>query len=253
MIKKNILSKICPVVLAAGKGTRIREVNKNKTKVMLTLGARPMCSYILERLKKIGFTKPFIVIGHKSEQIKNYFNNSCNYILQTKRLGTGHAAKVILKNINNNYQSLMIFMGDDSAFYTEETLNKFILDFLKNKAVISFMVTTSNDKTVGRVVQDEKGNIVKVIEKEELIPEYYQKYKLVNTAGYLFDISWIRKNINKLEKHIPKGEYYLPDLIKIAIEQNEKVIGFKIPKNEWFGINTPEQYNLANKIFLTKK
>jgi len=249
---KNELKDIFVCVFAAGKGTRIREVSNNKPKLMLLINDKPMCSYIIERLIDIGFQKPNILVGYKAEEIEKYFGKKCAYITQKKRLGTGHAAKTVLKNIPNNYKHLLVLQGDDSAFYKENTLNKFIHDYLNNNPVNSFMVTESNDLTVGRVQEDSNGNIVKVVEKEEMLPEDYKKYKLINAAGYLFNINWMRKNISKLKKHMPKGEYYLPDLIKMAILEKKKVIGFKIPNNEWFGVNTPEQLKQANRLKLNE-
>lgn len=247
-------SEITTGVFASGKGTRIRAITKNKLpKSMVLLAGKPLLYYTVKTLNDLGFDRPNLLVGYKKEIIKKYFKNKCNYIVQKKYLGTGNAAKIILQNIENKYKYLLIFQGDDSAFYKKETINKFMSDFLTKKPVISFMVTKSDDETIGRVATDKYGKIIKVIEKENITPEDLKKYKLVNTAGYLFDIAWMRKNILKLKKHFPKGEYYLPDLIKMAIVQKKEVIGYEIPTLEWYGINTPEQLQKANDLKNRKK
>lgn len=240
------MKDVAVAILAAGKGTRIREVDPNKPKVMLELGGRPICSYIVNTLNGMRIN-PYLLIGYMGEQLQSYFGKKCNYIWQRRRLGTGHAAKLVLNGIDKNYKKVMILQGDDSAFYTKETLTDFVNKFRESGSVCAFMTVKSNDKSVGRVIRDGNGRIVDIIEKENLKPEHL-KFDEINAGGYIFDVSWAKKNITKLKKHMPKGEYYLPDLIKIALEKREKVLGYLLPEGEWFGINTPEQLEDARKI-----
>ncbi len=243
-------TNVCIGILASGKGTRFREVVGDTTsKCMVDLGGKPMLSYIVETLDLIGFEKPTIVVGYKQKQIRDFFCDRVQYVVQSKRMGTGHAGKILLNSVNDkNIKFLMIFQGDDSAFYTTKVIRNFINDFLEKKAVLSFMTVELDDPSgYGRVIRDKNKNVVEIIEKENLKPEHYQ-YREINAAGYLFDIAWMRKNIKKLKKHMPKGEYYLPDLIKLAISQKKKVIGYKIPQSNWVGVNTPEEYERACKM-----
>lgn len=241
-------------IFASGKGTRFREVVKNKcSKCMVDLGGKPMLSYIVETLDLTGFEKPTIVVGYKQKQIRDFFCDRVQYVVQSKRMGTGHAGKILLKSVKDkNIKYLMIFQGDDSAFYTQKIIRDFIDDFLDKKPVLSFMTVELDDPSgYGRVIRDKKGKITEIVEKENLKAEH-NKFNEINAAGYLFDITWMKKNIKKLKKHMPKGEYYLPDLIKLAISQKEKVIGYRIPQSNWVGVNTPEEYKRACEIMIHK-
>lgn len=241
-------------ILASGKGTRFREIiGKHTSKCMVDLDGRPMLGYIVEELKNMGFCKPTIIVGYLQNTIRNYFKDSVKYVEQNKRMGTGHAAKILLSSVrDNNVKYLMIFQGDDSAFYTEEIIKKFIDNFIKEKAVLSFMTVRLKDPSgYGRVIRDDKGEVIEIVEKENLKPEH-EKFDEINAAGYIFDIDWMRHNIEKLKKHMPKGEYYLPDLIKIAIVQKKKVIGHKIPSSNWVGVNTPKEYKRACHLMKLK-
>lgn len=211
-------------IFASGKGTRFREITKGKVpKCMVLLDGNPMISYVVNNLKTLGFDKPILVIGFLQDIVKEYFKDDVDYVQQNKCLGTGHAAKILLSSIKDkNIKYLLIFQGDDSAFYTKKVIKNFIDDFLRKKAVLSFMTVELRDPSgYGRVIRDEKSEVVEIIEKENLKKEH-EKFHEINAAGYIFNIAWMRKNMKKLKKHMPKGEYYLPDLIKLAISQKKK-------------------------------
>jgi bifunctional UDP-N-acetylglucosamine pyrophosphorylase/glucosamine-1-phosphate N-acetyltransferase len=237
-------------IFASGKGTRFREITKGKIpKCMVLLDKKPMVSYIVENLGCLGFKKPILLVGFLQDVVRGYFKDRVSYVVQGKCLGTGHAGKILLDSVKDkNIKYLMIFQGDDSAFYTTKVIRNFINDFLEKKAVLSFMTVELDDPSgYGRVIRNKKGEITEIIEKENLKKEHC-KFREINAAGYIFDIDWMRENIKKLTKHMPKGEYYLPDLIKIAIAQGEKVTGYKIPESNWVGVNTKEEYVRACKL-----
>ena len=297
-------SKIYPVILAGGLGTRMAGGRPSPIpKPLIKLSGKPMVSYILEtlrnieteKLRNIKIGKPILVIGPKLDLFKKEFGDNCQYVIQKEALGTAHAAKLAIDYITNsnigfrdgkqikmskipkskhklsgrfeylnlkndlglrasdsefkNKNLVLILQGDDSAFYQSDTLEKFIINHCKEKAILSFLTTKLNDpKEFGRVIRNQKGEVVDIVEKENLSVEQ-KKIKEINCGGYLMDLAWAEENIKKIRKHYKKGkEYPLPDIIKIGLQQGRRVIAFPIDSSEWFGINSPEQLKEAEKL-----
>lgn len=248
-------------------------------KVLVPLGGKPMISYIIKTLKHLNtralkqkansqkptavICKPILVVGYKGNLIQKEFGDACEYVWQRKRLGTGHAAKLAISHLQlaisyelkaNSQQPIaksdlvLILQGDDSAFYKPKTLLKFIENHIKNKAVLSFLTTRIfGVKDLGRIVRNERHEVIAVVEKENLTLEQ-EKIDEINCGGYLANYDWLSKNIKYIKKHLKKGkEYPLPDVIKIALEQKKKVIAYSIPSFEWIGINSPDQLAKAER------
>ena len=245
------------VILAAGKGTRMNEGRPSPIpKVLIPLHGKPMVSYILEILKNLRLTtyglrltigKPILVIGYKGKMIQERFGDSCDYVWQRQRLGTGHAARLaidyITKNCchpeaklkdlerffanaqNDNKNLVFILQGDDSAFYKPETLNKIIKNHIKEKVVLTFVTTRLPDvKDLGRVVRDKNKNVVGIVEKENMTPEI-AKINEINCGAYLFNLDWGVSAIKKITRHLKGGkEYPLPDIIKIALSHKPEAL-----------------------------
>lgn len=247
---------IYPIILAAGKGTRMNQGRPSPIpKALYPLKDKPMVSYILKTLSQIGASQPILVVGYKGEEVEKEFGKSCRYVYQRKRLGTGHAAKLAIDFIRINssilsapISDLLILQGDDSAFYKPETLKKFIKNHQKNKAILSFLTTIiPRVQDFGRIIRNESGEVADILEKDELNGEQ-EKIEEVNCGGYLVDFNWLKINIKKLKKTYKGKEYPLPDIIKIALSQGKKVIAYKIDRSEWMGINSLEQLYEAEKV-----
>jgi bifunctional UDP-N-acetylglucosamine pyrophosphorylase/glucosamine-1-phosphate N-acetyltransferase len=246
-------SNIQPIILAAGKGTRMNQGRPSLIpKALYPLRGKPMVAYILKTLAKIGLKKPILVVGYKGELVEKEFGKNCDYVYQRKRLGTGHAARLAINFVSVSQRSpsalvgdVLILQGDDSAFYQPETLKKFILNHEKNQAILSFLATIiPKVKDFGRVIRNNQNEVVDILEKDELNKEQ-EKIEEVNCGGYLVDFNWLKTNIKKLKKTYKGKEYPLPDIIKIALSQGRKVIAYKIDRSQWIGINSPDQLQQA--------
>jgi len=320
--------KVYPVILAAGKGTRMNNGNPSPIpKVLFALGGKPIVSYILNTLSHLSFgirssslekslvighsaqklktkdqtnidqlqtknqgpnglrvSKPLLVVGYKAAEVKKEFGSRVSYVEQTKRLGTGHAAKLAIEKVNIGYEKLttvnnsydmlqknatvinrlqplltdvnliLIMMGDDSAFYEAETLKTFIENHIKEKAVLSFLTTKiPGVQDLGRVIRNKSGNLIDIVEKENLT-EKQKKIDEINCACYLAELSWLAKTIKQVKKHLKGGkEYPLPDIIKIALKNGEKVIAYEIPNGEFVGINSRDQLEYAESKLKVKR
>lgn len=243
---RNILGgyvDLAGIILAAGRGTRMRS---ELPKVLHTICGRPMISYTLENLRNAGLKTVVPVVGYKKELVLKEISKECNFAIQEKTLGTGDATSKGLDKIDRKYKDILVIYGDDSAFYKPQTIKNVINEHRNSKAVLTFVsLIQENPFGLGRVIRDKDNKLKSIIEEKDAT-EKQKKVKEVNDGLYIFNSIWLRKNIRKIKKSSVTGEFYLPELIKFALVQKEKVSIYKLPdSSEWQGINTPEQLKIA--------
>ncbi|MFA7654309.1 MAG: sugar phosphate nucleotidyltransferase [Candidatus Magasanikbacteria bacterium] len=238
------LNNVGVVILAAGRGTRLN--CENEPKVMLQIGNRPIVSYIVATLKKIGFKKEQIclVVGFKKDKVIKYFGDSVSYATQADQKGTAHAAYIGMKSLPANINQVLVVNGDDSAFYRPETLINFIDEHLKNKVILSLFTTDVGSNT-GKIVRHGDGQ-VEIIEKEYLTEEQ-KKITEISTGTFMFKRAWFEEIFPSMPLLRKLKEFGLPTALAIARDHHEKYQVVKMKNSqEWFGINTLEELDQAN-------
>lgn len=243
----SIIDNIGVVLLAAGRGTRLNCVDKPK--VMCEIGGQPIASYIVATLKKCGFTPEniYLVVGFYQEKIREYFGDEVSYVAQEELKGTAHAAFTGMKQLPKNVDTVLVLNGDDSAFYSENSLLDFISEHKKNKAVLSVLSAELDiPVTLGRIVRHDGGRI-EIIEKEYLTEEQ-KKLKEISTGTFCFDRHWFETVFPSMPPLRKLGEYGLPTALAMAISAGKKIQVIKLKNNsEWFGVNTPEELAEADR------
>lgn len=242
----SMYNKIAAVVLAGGKGTRMQAT---LPKVLHHIIDKPMIFYTLETINKLGLSKLHVVVGHQSKEVKNKISSKfkCHFAYQSKPLGTAHAVKCALRKIDNQTENILVMNGDDSAFYKISTLKKFLISHITSKCPFS-MVTLKiiRERQLGRIIRDKNGNFERIVEgPRDLDSEGLSDE--INCGLYLFNYKWLKNNIEKI-KLSDKGEYYLTDIFNLAKTKGYCINLFSLKnKNEWVGVNTPDELVLANK------
>lgn len=227
------------IVLAAGKGTRMRS---QYPKVIHEICGRPMIAYTLENLRKAGLKNIIVVVSYKRNLVKRKIQGVVNFAVQKNpKGGTADAAKSGLELVGKNTKTLIVINGDDSAFYKPETIKEIIKIHENRERTLTFVsLMKENPLGLGRVVRGKNGLITKIVEEKDATEEE-KKIKEVNDGLYVFDKKWFAENIEKVKK-APGGEYYLVSLIKTAIDEGKRMATFTLPNDdEWQGINTPEE------------
>ena len=242
------LNSVGVVVLAAGRGSRINCADAPK--VMLEIGGKPIVSYIVETLKSAGFGREQIcsVIGFQKEQVMEHFGDSVIYAAQEEQNGTAHAAYLGMKVLPPEIKQVLVVGGDDSAFYTGETILDFISAHREAGARLSLLsAELENPGLVGKIVRYSDKSIA-IIEKEYWT-DLEKKTKEVSTGTFCFDCEWFEEMFPTMPPLRKLGEYGLPTALAIARGQGVKyqVIKLKNP-NEWFGINTKEELRRADEM-----
>lgn len=247
------MSKNIAIILAAGKGTRMNNGQPApKPKVLYEIAGKSMLGYLIDNLEKAGLKKPLIVIGHQGQLIKKAFGKNCQYLEQKHALGTGQAVQICQKKLQNKFDNVIVCYGD-TALTQPETFKKLMTLHNKNKAAITFLTAIFPNPSFygyGRVIRDKKNKVLAIVEQKLASPKEL-KIKECNSGAYVFNAAWLWKNINLLKLR-PKGEYYLTDLIELAISQG-KLVQAMPAKNfiEGLGVNSLENLKEAEKL-LTK-
>lgn len=240
------------VILAAGRGTRL---NCNyQPKVMLEIGGKPIISYVVETLRSAGFKKEQIclVVGFQKEKVMEYFGDAVSYAVQDEQKGTAHAAYTGMISLPKEIEQVLVLGGDDSAFYTKKTLLDFIQKHIEASAKLSVLsVELENPSRVGRVVRYPDKSIA-IVEKEYWT-EVEENMKEISTGTFCFDRGWFENMYPTMPMLRKLGEYALPVALAVARGEGAEYQVIKLDdSSEWFGINTKEELETANKKKLSR-
>ncbi len=214
-----------------------------------------MVERLVDSILESGVTKrPLVVIGYGTEIIKKYLGTKCNYVLQTEQLGTAHAvscAKDYLEGVKN----ILVLYGDH-PFLTAKTIGELARAHEQNGAVLTMMTVRLPDfdgwhkifGDWGRIIRGESGNLKAIVEKKDATEEQL-KITEVNPALFCFRADWLWENLPKLNCNNTQGEFYLTDLVQMAILDGQKVETLAINNPaEAVGINNHEQLELARSL-----
>lgn len=241
------------VILAAGKGKRLRPITATRPKPLIPIAGKPLLEHSILGLIDAGIEELLLVVGYKEEMIKAYFGRDkekfdvkINYITQEEYLGTAHAtgyAKDFVKD-----DDFLLMYGD--LLVDSKTFKELINEFKTTpcEGLIS-LIEVNKPENYGIISVDSNGFVEKITEKPS--PDL-NLGNLANAGIYLFK-SNIFKTIQKTEKSI-RGEYELTDSMEILInEMDGKIYGYNIKNFYWNDIGLPWQLLEANKYILDKQ
>lgn len=244
-------NKISVIILAAGKGKRMQS---DKLKVMHELGGKPLIEYAISALNLINLSvKPVVVVCADDSSVQDYLGDRAEYVIQNDRAGTGHAVQICEPTLINKVDHIIVLYGD-MPFFKPDSIKKLAEEHLERENIVTLATSTVLDyngvnaplNDYGRIIRDEYGSISKIAEKKDLLPGQ-EKIKETNVGCYCFSSDWLWKNIKKLKNDNAQGEYYLTDLISLAIGDNQKISSINIDSKEAIGINTKEDLEIAHK------
>jgi bifunctional UDP-N-acetylglucosamine pyrophosphorylase/glucosamine-1-phosphate N-acetyltransferase len=239
-------STIAAIILAAGKGTRMK--SKKVNKVVLHLAQKPMIVHTVELLESLDIKNIFVVVGFAKNSVIELLKKRVKFVEQKKRLGTAHATLLATKKLPKNIKNVLILNGDDSAFYSKKVISDLILKHIKEDNSFTFL-TIKKDKPfgLGRVVRDRNNKIISIVEEKEATSSQ-KRIKEVNPACYFAKTEFLKNYLPKIQKSKLSGEYYLTDLIKLGVENKEKVDALFAGDIVWRGVNTKEELKEANNL-----
>lgn len=235
------------VVLAAGKGTRLRPLTSNRPKSLLPIGGTPLLYHLLNRLKDVGIKEVLIVTSFKEEQIKELYlknpieNISVNFISQKRELGTGDAFKTARKYVRSEFLGIY---GD--LFISHGVLDRVLKTHNRGDNLIC-SVHVDNPSRYG-VLKIENDIVVDIVEKPQPGKE---PSNLVNAGIYVFN----DKIFKYIEETVPseRKEYEITDTLRNMIRKGEVIKNIKIDGDEWLDIGLPWSLLEANERALSRE
>lgn len=217
------MKNLAVIVLAAGKGTRMKST---RPKVLHEVAGKPMLFYPLAIMEELKAGRVAVVIGHGADDVKAAFpSKKIGFVLQKEQLGTGHAVATALKSLSGFSGDVLVLSGD-VPLITKETVSAFLKLHRtggKNRPAIS-LITMALDapRGYGRVVRDEERAVVRIVEDKDCTPGE-RHINEVNSGIYVFRSDFLFSAIKKIGRNNAQGEYYLPDLIALAVAKGLKV------------------------------
>lgn len=211
------MSKRVAIVLAAGKGTRMKS---ELPKVLIEVGGRRMIDYVLDALSQTGIDEILVVVGYRADLVRKALAGRprLRFVEQTEQLGTGHAVMVCRKSLNSHEGPVLIVTGD-SPLAQPDSLRT-LLDELDRDRSACILGTAHKDdpRGLGRIVRDAQGGFAQIVEEKDATDEQ-RKITEVNMSCYAFNCRDLLFALERLRPANAQSEYYLtdcPGLLKVA-------------------------------------
>ncbi|MBN2135972.1 MAG: bifunctional UDP-N-acetylglucosamine diphosphorylase/glucosamine-1-phosphate N-acetyltransferase GlmU [Acidobacteria bacterium] len=245
------------LIMAAGKGTRMKSA---LPKVLHKVNGKPVIDYVISASSP--FKPEFItlILGHGREMVEKELPSflpadspKISFVTQAEQRGTGDAVASAADIFKGKKGDLLILSGD-TPLLTAEILREFYKDYKNSGNELSVFTMELDDPTgYGRIVTDNDGHITAIVEHRDADSETL-KIKEVNAGIYIGDVQKIFSFLDKLGTDNDQGEYYLPDLVKVFIEENLPVGRFIWPhSSDLMGINTRKELAMADKYLRMRK
>lgn len=236
--------KISSVILAAGQGTRM--VSK-LPKVLHRLNGKELVLYSLEAAQASGSEKNVIVVSSDAEALRRLVGERADYAIQTEQLGTAHAVLAAEAHLKGK-TDLVLVTHADMPLLTAETLSSLVKAQSQNSGPMTMLtVHSSNPRGFGRVMRSADGAVMAVVEEAQATPEQLMLNEL-NVGAYCFSGDWLWDALKKI-KVSPKGEYYLTDIVAVAVGAGLNVQAIALAdEDEVIGINTRKHLAEAEAV-----
>src|SRR3712207_4813164 len=210
MSEGGTLPPIYAVVLAAGKGTRMKS---NMAKVLHTLCGVPMVNYVIEALRPLSPERLLVVVGHQAELVEAVLPGDAGPVLQKEQLGTGDAVRVALEALEEEEEGVLLVVNGDGPLISERTLGELVERHRSAQVGATVLVAELDDPGgLGRVVED--AGVVRIVEERDAT-EAERGIRLVNLGLYAFDLPEIRDAVGRVQADNGQGELYLTDVLGI--------------------------------------
>ncbi len=209
------------VVLAAGKGTRMRSAHP---KVLQPLGGEPMLAHVLRAVVALMPQQVHLVVGHGQAAVRAWaalqgdMTGPVTWVEQTEQLGTGHAVRLSAQAWTPG--SVILVAYGDVPLITPATLAS-AAEAARSQVVI-ITAKVAEPGGYGRIVRDASGQVSAIVEQADATPAQ-QAIKEINTGVIAAPGDWLGPWLEALKNDNPKGEYYLTDVIAMAVADGRAV------------------------------
>lgn len=229
------------VVLAAGKGTRMRSP---LPKVLHRLAGRPLIWHVLRTLREAGAGRIIVVTGFGADQVEAACRGEegITFVRQEPQLGTGHAVMQAAPFLSADDDTVLVACGD-MPLLQPDTLRRLVDDYRQAGALAGVLTARVDDAgSYGRIVRDARGAFQGIVEAKDARPDQ-RAITEINTGTYCFRVAPLLESLQHLRPDNAQGEYYLTDVPGMLAQRGVVTTTFVSDDAEWQGINS--QHDLA--------
>ncbi|WP_412022893.1 bifunctional UDP-N-acetylglucosamine diphosphorylase/glucosamine-1-phosphate N-acetyltransferase GlmU [Burkholderia cepacia] len=231
------------VILAAGTGKRMRSA---LPKVLHPLAGRPLLSHVIDTARTLQPSRLVVVVGHGAERVQAAVAApDVQFAVQAEQLGTGHAVRQALPLLDPAQPTLVLY--GDVPLTRASTLQR-LVDAAREGRYGILTVTLDDPTGYGRIVRDVSGFVTRIVEQKDASPEQL-KIAEINTGIIVTPTAQLSMWLGALKNENAQGEYYLTDVVELAIEAGFEVVTSQ-PDEEWetLGVNSKAQLAELERI-----
>lgn len=231
------------IILAAGRGKRMQT---HLPKVLHTLAGQPMLQHVIQTAKNLNASRIHVVIGHEAEQIRTQItDDDIHWVYQKQQLGTGHAVLQALPHIPEHAKVLIL--SGDVPLTQLETLQK-LVDLTENGLAL-LLATLPHPFGFGRIIRNSSQAIQAIVEEKDATPEQ-KNIQEIYTGICCASAIHLKHWLPQLSTKNAQGEYYLTDIIGMAVHQNLEIASLE-PQHlfEIQGVNTLTQLHQLERTW----
>lgn len=235
------------VILAAGKGSRLRSEEEEIPKALRRVGDKTLIEHVLTG---IGFVKPedvTIVIGVLGDKIRAYLGEKYHYAWQTEQKGTAHAM-LCAEETAGGFGGPVLCLYCDMPLLSRNTYERVVREHLERRAANTLLAARIRPvPAFGRLIRDDKGELMDIVEDSACTPEQ-KLIDEVNVGLQVMQGDSMWEILRKVKNDNPKGEYYLTGVVRVIHEMGLKQHTVVTPDSpEYWGVNTMEDLTRVEK------
>ena len=241
-----MMGKATSVILAAGKGTRMRSA---RPKVLHEVCGITLLECVIAAVQNAEISQIIVVVGDKKEEVKDSLKGvSVEIVEQQEQLGTAHAV-LSARHLLAGLADVVVVLNGDAPLVKPQTLKRLIAVNAEADADVSLLTAfLGRPEGYGRILRDARGRIKEIIEESEASAEELQ-IKEVNVGMYVFKVKSLLEALSEITPRNKKGEFYLTDIISIFYRKGKRIEGLEsINTTEVLGINTQRELAAVNQI-----
>jgi len=232
------MGKIAAVILAAGKGTRMKS---EQPKVLHNVCGKTMLGHVCDAVGRLGVDRTLVVVGYQAEKVKAAAGDAVEYVLQSEQLGTGHAVLQTETALQDFAGQVLVLYGD-TPLLTPATLQRLLTYHTAQGNAATILTAELSDPTgYGRIIRHPDGAVAGIVEQKDATPAE-AAVREINTGIYCFDSRELFPALHAVRTDNRQQEYYLTDCISILVGKGRRVdaIAAENPQ-ETLGINSRRQ------------